>query len=163
MSQMHDICEIKERLIEWTKTAIDLDPDAIDAHELGEVVDMIKDCYQLEECYWKSEYYKMLVDESDTQTYNDRRGYNPDVTPKAMIHRGLTRFHNPSTIYDRYEEARRHYTTTRSIEDKNDMDMYANQHMSETITSMKDIWRNADPDMKERMKREVNALISSMT
>ena len=48
------------------------------------------------------------------------------------------------------------------IVDKDEMEMHATKHMLEAISSIKDIWRHAEPEMKERMKSDINALMNSM-
>lgn len=176
MSHVYDICEMKSKLIDYVKIGMNCDLSNIDAAELGEVVDMIKDCYEIEEHYWKSEYYKLLVEDDESEMYDSRYGYNPNQTPESMIKRGLARYNGrrgyipteydmtqtPDTAYERYENARRHYTATHSIHDKEEMDMYANKHLSDTVSSIKDIWHNADHDMREKMKKDINNLVSSM-
>jgi hypothetical protein len=68
----------------------------------------------------------------------------------------------PRTAYDEYIDARRHYTATHEQKDKDEMEMHATKHMLEAISSIKDIWRHAEPEMKERMKSDINALMNSM-
>lgn len=36
------------------------------------------------------------------------------------------------------------------------------KEMGEVIDIIKDIWRHAEPEMKERMKSDINALMNSM-
>lgn len=176
MSHMSDICEIKSQLIEWTKFAMAGGCEQVDTSELGNAIDMIKDCFEIEEHYWKSEYYKLLVEEDETELYDERKWYTPEHTPDHMARRGIDRYNarrgyvptsdmsrsNP-TAYERYEEARKHYTDSRSVHDKFDMESSANQYLSEAIASVKDIWRTAEPEMRERMKTDFKALVSSMT
>ena len=51
---------------------------------------------------------------------------------------------------------------THEQKDKDEMEMHATKHMLEAISSIKDIWRHAEPEMKERMKSDINALMNSM-
>lgn len=64
------------------------------------------------------------------------------------------------TPYDRYQDARRHYTETHSQEDKQQMDEHAKEHLDASITSFKDIWKDADPEMKRRMKANLSSLVN---
>ncbi len=192
MEHLHDICEMKETFINWTKEELSKGKQCIDTHEMGEVIDMIKDLYQAESYCWKSCYYKLLVEEDDTETYDQRRGYDPSRTPKAMIKAGMNRYNRmsdgrryyepdwdyndiymqgdkhmdkhrtPRTSYDEYTDAWRHYTATHDQKDKDEMEMHANKHMLEAIASIKEIWRHAEPEMKERMKSDISALMNSM-
>lgn len=191
MEHMNDVCEMKERLIEWTKEELSKSKECIDTHEMGEVIDMIKDLYEAEEKCWKSCYYKLLVEEDDTETYDQRRWYSPDSTPKAMIDKGLSRYkmrrgyvptvdyddyndvymredrdwersRNPKSSYEMYNESRRHYTQSHETKDKEEMEMHANKHLTEAIASVKEIWRHAEPEMREHMKQDISALMNSM-
>lgn len=65
--------------------------------------------------------------------------------------------------YDNYTRARRHYTESRSPEQKREMDRYANEHMVDTISTMKDIWAHSDPELKKRMKSDLSTLLSEMS
>lgn len=58
--KMHDICDLKNRLISYAQANAECDAGSI--HEYGEVIDMIKDCYEMEEKCWKACYYKELVE-----------------------------------------------------------------------------------------------------
>lgn len=64
--------------------------------------------------------------------------------------------------YNKYKDAKRHYTETHSAKDKEEMDMAAGEHMAETVASIKEIWRNADPDMKKRLKQDMASLMNEM-
>lgn len=65
--------------------------------------------------------------------------------------------------YREYQSARRHYTTTNSPTDKDAMTTHATEHVADTIATIRDIWRNADTDLKKRMKTDFQNLISEMT
>lgn len=65
--------------------------------------------------------------------------------------------------YGRYREAKRYYTATSSPEYKSEMDTYANSHVGETIATIRDIWKDADPNLRKRMKTDFQNLISEMT
>lgn len=64
--------------------------------------------------------------------------------------------------YDRYAEARRHYTMSHTQKDKDDMEMHANQHVAEAMASMREIWKHAEPEMKTRMKTDLTNLINEL-
>lgn len=64
--------------------------------------------------------------------------------------------------YRDYAAARRHYTETNNPSDKEAMSMHANEHIVDTISTMRDIWKHADADMKARMKTDLQNLINEM-
>lgn len=75
---------------------------------------------------------------------------------------GRSGFNYYPTNYERYQDARRHYTETHSPEDKREMDESAREHLDESIESLKDIWREADPEMKRRMKANLSSFVNEM-
>lgn len=54
----YDICMMREKLMSWTKEVMSSNPSEINAQELGEVVDMIKDTYEMEYYCAKRKYYE---------------------------------------------------------------------------------------------------------
>lgn len=62
------------------------------------------------------------------------------------------------SAFEEYEDARRHYTETKSLEDKSHMDEKAMEHLNHSMMTLREIWKNADPEVK----REVSASISSL-
>lgn len=64
--------------------------------------------------------------------------------------------------YNRYRKMRRHYTETKSPEDKKEMSEHAEKHLHDTIESFKDIWADAEPEMKRKMKEDLTKFINSM-
>lgn len=64
--------------------------------------------------------------------------------------------------YNEYRNRRRHYTETKSSEDKKEMDVHAEEHVRDTIATIRDIWGDADPMLKKRMKEDFTKLLSEM-
>lgn len=64
--------------------------------------------------------------------------------------------------YNKYRTSRKHYTESKSAADKLEMDEHANEHINDTIATMKEIYKSADPDMRKRMKENVQKLVSEM-
>lgn len=66
------------------------------------------------------------------------------------------------TSYDGYRKARRHYSETKSKEDKDQMDMHAKHHMYEVTNSLRDIWNNADPELKKELKTDMTQFVNDL-
>lgn len=66
------------------------------------------------------------------------------------------------TPMDEFRMARKHYTETHSSEDKEKMNEHAKHHMEESIDTMKEIWRTADPDLKKKMKSDISSFLNEM-
>lgn len=65
--------------------------------------------------------------------------------------------------YNRYREMRRHYSATNDPMDKEEMSMSAREHLMDTAESIRDIWKDADPDMKRKMKSDLTNLINGLS
>lgn len=65
--------------------------------------------------------------------------------------------------YNDYQKSRRGYTASSSQKDKEEMDRHAKEHMADTLMTIKEIWNNADIDLKKRMKTDLTQLVSEMT
>lgn len=106
-----------------------------------------------------------------------RAGYIP-LDPEPRMWDGMDRFPeqgrfgydspNPSmgmkdtSSYGRYRDARRHYTETGKPADKDEMSSHAKTYMAEAMSTFRDIWKDADPEMKTKMKGEIGALAKEL-
>lgn len=57
---------------------------------------------------------------------------------------------------------RRHYNATKSDADRMEMSTSAKMHIGETIATLRDMWHDADPDLREKMKKDFSALLQEM-
>lgn len=64
--------------------------------------------------------------------------------------------------FSEYRRARRNYTETHSPSDKRDMDAMAQNHLANAVSTMKEMWSAADPEMKAKMKSELSKLMNEM-
>lgn len=206
-----DICELKKRLIKIVESEFNTsDISSIDAKELGEVVDMIKDFAEAEKYCQEACYYQSIVEAMDDAKEEERRmGYSPR-TRMRMVNKYLWddddyRMPNPEmrsmrmgypsrsdssrdgsmdrsrdsmgcftssgrSGYDGYDEdrddrygraynefrkARRHYTETKSMADKQMMDEHANEHLADSMQTLKEIWEASDPTLRKKMKADL--------
>lgn len=76
--------------------------------------------------------------------------WDPDDDPKQ------------SREYNEYKRAKRHYSETKSPEDKRKMDEHAMKHVNQTMDSFREMWRDADPNMRKRMKADLTTLVGEM-
>ena len=90
------------------------------------------------------------------QASNNRQGYfMPDGNMSEETPYGRA--------YNEYKRRRKYYTTTNSPEDKREMEMSAEEHVNATITTIRDIWKDADTALKKRMKDNFTKLVNDMT
>lgn len=92
---------------------------------------------------------------------NNRRGYMPDM---RMMMEDDWDEDEPmyGKSFDRFRRAKRHYTKTHSEEDKMKMKEASNQHMMETMATLREMWDDADPDLRKRMKADLTNLMATM-
>lgn len=64
--------------------------------------------------------------------------------------------------YRDWQMSRRHYTETKSEGDKKEMSEHAKEHMSDMVMTVKEMWGDADPQLKEQMKKDLTALMAEM-
>lgn len=64
--------------------------------------------------------------------------------------------------YDRYRDNRRHYTDTKDLESKKKMDESMKEYMDDAMDSMKEMWKDADPQLKQTMKTELTKLVQQL-
>lgn len=64
--------------------------------------------------------------------------------------------------YNNYVDARRHYHDSHDANDKAVMNHHAEEHLDDTIESLKDIWVNADPEFKKKMKGNMSKFVAEL-
>lgn len=219
--KLEHVLEMKKTLAEWAKEELDKGKEHVCTHEMGDVIDMIKDLSEVEKNCWKACYYKHVIEamiEADPEDWmneeflemlEERMGYprgshhvghrfSPSKHPRSSTGRfvstgghttghmgGRMGYWDPDYIhynemvpghehlryddhlmmqhpYEKYKEAKRHYTETHDQKHKDEMDMAANEHMASTISSVREIWRYADPEMRKRLKTDLTSLVNEM-
>lgn len=99
----------------------------------------------------RSQYY----DDNDSSSYdrnNYRNNYNEDDENEREYGR----------TFNNFRKAKKHYTQTHSPEDQQRMKEQANRHLSKTIGTFKEIWGDADPDLRRKMKTDLTNLVNEM-
>lgn len=98
----------------------------------------------------------MPWDETDMEKWTGRYGYtDPDM-------QSIMRDEKHGKAYKNWKMSRRHYTETHSEGDKHEMSEHAKEHMADTVMTIKEIWVDADPDLREKMKKDIMALMAEM-
>lgn len=188
---MDKICEMKMTLENYISAQM-CDLASADTHELGEAIDMIKDLAEAEYYCEATKAMKSAGEELDeydgrmgyTPNYrnmrraadnmnramsNGRMGYTPMEKEylDGYLHnpaqfRDEMRERNHGDAYSEWKMARRHYTETHSPMDKQKMDMHTNEHVSEVMMTIKDMWHEADPELRTEMKNKLQQLLNDL-
>lgn len=91
-------------------------------------------------------------DRSAQDSDRDRYGY-PRMMDQDMRH---------GDAYRKWTVARKHYTESKSQHDKDEMNMHTKEHMKDAAVSIKEMYLNADPELKKEIKKDLTALIGEM-
>ena len=111
-----------------------------------------------------------MWDDEDMMASDGMMGYTPTGGNRSQSGNNMSemggRGDYGSSQYGRpYEEfrmAKRRYTETKSPEDKQRMNEHANEHIMASITSLREVFNAADPDMKRRVKQDLASLVNEM-
>ena len=99
---------------------------------------------------------------------NSRRGYSPDMYSRMMMRPGDDRDDwgdddpRHSEAFNRFRKAKRYYTKSHSEEDKQRMKDASNEHMMETMATIREMWDDADPELRTRMKADLTNLVTNL-
>ena len=117
---------------------------------------------------YKSQPDRSRMDGMDDGDMDGRRGYDPYGGPYTRMMLGDDRDEwddedeQYGKSYNRFRKAKRHYTKTHSEADKQKMKDASNQHMVETVATLREMWDDADPDLRKRMKADLTNLMATM-
>lgn len=64
--------------------------------------------------------------------------------------------------YDMFRDSKRHYTETHSEHDREEMKQHGKEHVMETVATIKEIWSEADPELRKQMKDSIVTLVNDM-
>lgn len=64
--------------------------------------------------------------------------------------------------YEQFKNARKHYTENKDKRDKEEMNESAKHHMADMEYTMKDMWKDADPELKKELKASLTSLVNNL-
>lgn len=99
--------------------------------------------------YYRLGYPSDGTSTSDGKSTGGRMGYTPETS----------RYGRP---YEQFRDARRHYHETRSSEDEAKMSEHAKEHLHDTVDSLRDIWEDATPELRKKMKADLGKLLNEL-
>ena len=157
---------MKDQLAAAAYSALSCGIENVDASEMGEVVDMIKDIAEYERNHYQACYYKSVV---NAMRSNDRRGYMPPISDEDDVwyNRERDRYgvdwdDDYGRHYNQYKSAKRHYTETHDMTDKDQMDEHAKEHIDKMLDSVREMWRDADPELRQKIKDDMTRLTNEL-
>ena len=85
---------------------------------------------------------------------------NPHVTGKNSEHSWDDRY---GKAYNEYKDSRRYYTETKSPAHKQEMESHATEHIMDTISTVREIYKNSEPELRRKIKDDMAKLVSEMS
>ena len=186
MAKLSELCEMKCKVQAWVNEELGRGKEMVDTKEMGEAVDILKDLCEAEKCCMESMYYESVIEAMDSAKYDDyRMGYNgrkprmrswrpigdipykPGVDQEPyideyldaeMMSAGYTHNGNRSQSGSRMSGGRMGGRMGYTEDEHASMQ----DRLADTLSSARDIWRSADPDMRKRMQADFKELLAEM-
>ncbi len=79
---------------------------------------------------------------------------------RGMYQNGNHQRNKYGSAYNEYKDAKRYYTETHSMDDKHHMDEKAMEHVNQSIMTLREIWKDADPEVKKGVSSSIASLAS---
>lgn len=147
---VEDIYNIKNQIIERIEKDIsERGPERIDVSEMGKLVDMVKDLAEAEKSCWEAEYYRGVSEAMDGSGY--QMGYQGGGSSGGSSGSNGSR---NGYGYMGYRQSGRGSA--------NQYGGRRGYQMGYDIDGLKMAMQNADPQERERMKREMQQMMTSM-
>lgn len=181
----YELCKIKDSAITWMQTAIGQGMECLDAKEVGEVADIIKDMCEAEKYIREAEYYKKVTEAMGEEAekpewMNSMMGYTPNPSKwntNGRTHMppsyGYTRPYRPYVDQEPYMNSylnsvdKRWYTPEPEIADgwhiKSKDEHYSSKHLDKVVDAVNDMWDDSDPELRRKIKDELTDLVSRMS
>ena len=64
--------------------------------------------------------------------------------------------------YDRYSDRRRHYHETKDADSKKQMDDSMKEYMSDVSENLREMWKDADPTLRQAMKADLTKMVQQL-
>lgn len=159
---MEHLCDMMKKLETYANEELSKDKSEICTHELGEVVDMIKDC--AEGLYQMSVYNSMKEAEEEEKYYQKRRKNemyykypnNSLITIEKSPYLSDAQRENISHTMGDYDETK-YYTETRHYEHPTKVSELE-KYLQELSTDLAEIVKEATPEEKNILKQKIMGL-----
>ena len=158
MEKMKELGEIKHALIDAVKAQVAQGLDRADTKEMGEAIDMIKDLAEAEKSCMESCYYESMMDDDERMGYNSRRYASGRYAPKGRGRRGYDRADPWPMGYDEQRDGR----MPREPYTRMGFDGEPRERLEKVMDALGEVWAEADPEVKEKMRADVKDLLYQM-
>lgn len=91
-----------------------------------------------------------------------RSGYSEAEYAEEELNDMMMRDMRYGKPFNDYRTSKRHYTQSKSQTDKNEMTSHANEHIADMISTTREMWKDADAELKKQMKASLTGLLGEM-
>ena len=159
------IYEMKEQLVRTAQQQLSHGIENVDTHEMGMVVDMIKDLAEAEKACYEAEYYASVVDAME-EAEEERWGYDDGRD-------GRQGFHDPQRYYDGGGESpmgsagrmgyKNQYGNWRANPGgRRKPRRMRRGYSEESVENLRAMMEDADPARREQLKKDIQQLMQEM-
>lgn len=151
MKEIHEtLCDLMTKF----KNFMSGDLKDVDTKEAGEIADIIKDLAMTEKYCYESCYYKSVVEAMENGgDYDERYGYNTNRNSRGQYSSNRGSYgYRPMVDQEPYVDA---YL-------RGNMGYIDPMSMGNAMDDIKSMWRNADPERRKSLKRELAAMVDDM-
>lgn len=154
---VHKICKMKDKLCEYACHQMDRGLEQVDTHEMGMVVDMIKDLAEAEKSCLEADYYESVVEAMEG---DDRYGYSSDGrygwTPSV---------HSRMAVENDGEGGRMGYKNQYGnwpANPSNRRRMRRRGYTEESVENLRSMMEESDPARRAQLKKDLEELMREM-
>lgn len=128
--------------------------ESVNTHEAGMIIDMVKDLSEAKEKHIKACYYESMMGE----------GHSEIMVPEMEHHQEESRSWDKNNYsYFDFKKARDSYMETKAVSDKKKMDEKAKEYVTSFIECIKEIWDDADPQVRKQIKNDLTRIATDLT
>lgn len=158
---MHELYEMKDKLIREASQQFANGIQSINTHEMGEVIDMIKDLAEAEKACAEAEYYESVVDAMEDQDGWSRYGYDPGRDGRGYQQSYAMMDRDQGQDRMGYRDSKGRYSTKANARRSGRMGGRSG-YSEESIDNLREIMQDADPARREQLKKDLQQLMSEM-
>lgn len=149
------ICKMKDKLCEYAHQQMQQGLDRVDTHEMGAVIDMIKDLAEAERSCVEADYYESVVEAMEDS--GGRYGYDEGGSPG-----GRSDYRMESSDGEGGRMGYRNQYGNWPANPKNRRRMRRRGYTEESVENIRSMMGEADPARREQLKHDLEELLREM-
>lgn len=165
---VHKICKMKDKLCDYAYQQMERGLDQVDTHEMGMVVDMIKDLAEAEKSCLEADYYESVVEAMEEgggrYGYDDQGGRSGSQGGRSG---GRSGYHSRMMEEEDDGEGgrmgyRNQYGNWPANPSNRRRRMRRRGYTEESVENLRQMMEEADPARREQLKKDLEELMREM-